>query len=53
MYPGADITKTRKGETTKVFNTAALNQNIGIPRYAPMAGGFRFECRLERADGTG
>jgi TonB-linked SusC/RagA family outer membrane protein len=38
--PGADITKTTKGETTKVFNTAALNQNIGIPRYAPMAGGF-------------
>lgn len=38
--PGDDVTKTRKEETTKVFNTAALNQNIGIPRYAPIAGGF-------------
>ena len=35
-----DVTVTTKKETTKTFNTAALNQNIGIPRYAPMAGGF-------------
>lgn len=38
--PGVDITKPTKGETTKTFNTAALNQSLGIPRYAPMAGGF-------------
>lgn len=38
--PGENITETSKGETTKVFNTAALNQSLGIPRYAPMAGGF-------------
>lgn len=38
--PGEDVTVTTKEETTKTFNTAALNQNIGIPRYAPMAGGF-------------
>lgn len=38
--PGENITETSKEETTKVFNTAALNQSLGIPRYAPMAGGF-------------
>lgn len=38
--PGEDRTVTRKEETTKVFNNADLEQNAGIPRYAPWAGGF-------------
>jgi hypothetical protein len=38
--PGEDRTVTRKEETTKVFNNAALEQNADIPRYAPWAGGF-------------
>jgi TonB-linked SusC/RagA family outer membrane protein len=38
--PGEDRSKTRKEETTKVFNNAALQQNTGIERYAPIAGGF-------------
>ncbi len=38
--PGADRTKTRKEETTKVFNAADLEQNTGLERYAPIAGGF-------------
>ena len=38
--PGENVTKTRTEETTKVFNTALLNQNIGIARHAPIAGGF-------------
>jgi TonB-linked SusC/RagA family outer membrane protein len=38
--PGDDRTVTRKEETTKVFNNAALEQNVGVPRYAPWSGGF-------------
>ncbi len=38
--PGEDRTVTRKEETTKVFNNADLEQNAGIPRYAPWSGGF-------------
>ena len=38
--PGDDISVTTKGETTKVFNEAALMQNTGIQRYAPVTGGF-------------
>jgi len=37
---GEDITVTTKETTTKDFITAQLEQNTGIPRYAPMAGGF-------------
>lgn len=37
---GEDITVTNKENTTKDFITAQLEQNTGIPRYAPMAGGF-------------
>lgn len=37
---GADKTVTSKAETTKVFNTAALEQNTGIKRNAPFIGGF-------------
>lgn len=38
--PGENITETTKETTTKVFNSGALQQNTGIPRYAPVAGGF-------------
>lgn len=38
--PGDDITETTKETTTKVFNTTDLEQNTGINRYAPIAGGF-------------
>jgi TonB-linked SusC/RagA family outer membrane protein len=37
---GPDKTVTTKTETTKVFNSAALEQNIGLKRYAPVIGGF-------------
>ena len=37
---GEDITETTKENTTKDFVTANLEQNTGIPRYAPMTGGF-------------
>ena len=37
---GTDKTVTTKTETTKVFNSAALEQNVGIKRYAPVIGGF-------------
>ncbi len=37
---GADKTVTTTTETTKVFNSAALEQNTGIKRYAPVIGGF-------------
>jgi hypothetical protein len=35
-----DKTVTSKVETTKVFNTAALEQSTGIKRNAPLIGGF-------------
>jgi len=38
--PGDDITETTKDATTKTFNSANLQQNIGKPRYAPLNGGF-------------
>lgn len=38
--PGADPTVTSKENTTKTFNSAALEQNIGLQRYAPFTGGF-------------
>ena len=40
--PGTDITVTTKDKTktTKDFNTADLQQNTGIKRYAPTTGGF-------------
>jgi TonB-linked SusC/RagA family outer membrane protein len=38
--PGSDVTKTSKENTTKVFNSASLEQNIGKSRNAPLAGGF-------------
>jgi hypothetical protein len=41
---GADKTITSTAETTKVFNTAALEQNVGIKRYAPVIGGFGFSA---------
>jgi TonB-linked SusC/RagA family outer membrane protein len=37
---GSDKTVTSTAETTKVFNTAALEQNVGIKRYPPIVGGF-------------
>jgi len=37
---GTDKTVTSTAETTKVFNSAALEQNVGIKRYAPVIGGF-------------
>ncbi len=37
---GEDISVTTKNETTKTFNSAALEQSTGKPRYAPIAGGF-------------
>ena len=55
--PGADrsVTTTDQG-TTKVFDTNALQQNLGIPRYAPFAGGFglnagysNFQVRMDFA----
>lgn len=38
--PGEDITETSKETTTKTFNSTALEQSTGVPRYTPMAGGF-------------
>lgn len=38
--PGEDVTKTSKENTTKVFNSASLEQNIGMQRNAPFTGGF-------------
>lgn len=38
--PKEDITVTSKETTTKTFNTANLQQNVGIKRYPPFAGGF-------------
>ena len=37
---GTDKTVTTETTTTKVFNSAALEQNTGIKRYAPTTGGF-------------
>jgi TonB-linked SusC/RagA family outer membrane protein len=38
--PGTDPTKTSKETTTKTFASPGLNQDLGKPRYAPVAGGF-------------
>ena len=38
--PGTKITETSTEETTKTFNTANLQQNVGIKRYPPLTGGF-------------
>jgi TonB-linked SusC/RagA family outer membrane protein len=38
--PSSDPTETSTDETTKTFNSAALQQNLGKPRYAPFNGGF-------------
>jgi len=38
--PSGDPTETTTGETTTVFNSANLQQNLGLPRYAPFNGGF-------------
>jgi TonB-linked SusC/RagA family outer membrane protein len=38
--PSGDPTETTTDETTKIFNSAALQQNLGKPRYAPFNGGF-------------
>lgn len=40
--PGDDFTVTQKDDTktTKSFNSAVLEQSTGLPRYAPMSGGF-------------
>jgi TonB-linked SusC/RagA family outer membrane protein len=37
---GPDKTVNQETTTTKVFNSAALEQNTGIKRYAPFTGGF-------------
>lgn len=37
---GEDRTVTSREATTKTFNSAALEQNIGLQRYAPLTGGF-------------
>ena len=37
---GDDVDKTTKKETTKVFSEAALTQNSGKKRFAPVNGGF-------------
>ena len=42
--PGSDVTKKTAKETTKDFNSAALEQNVGIQRYAPFTGGFGFNA---------
>ncbi|MBE0673549.1 MAG: TonB-dependent receptor, partial [Bacteroidales bacterium] len=38
--PGENIVETTKETTSKTFSTAALEQNIGLPRHPPMTGGF-------------
>lgn len=38
--PGENITQTTKNKTTETFSSSALEQNTGINRYAPTAGGF-------------
>lgn len=38
--PGEDKDVTTMNETTKVFDEAALTQNTGKQRYAPITGGF-------------
>jgi len=38
--PGTNITETSTATTTKTFNSANLQQNVGINRYAPLTGGF-------------
>ena len=38
--PGEDRDVTTMSETTKVFDEAALTQNTGKKRYAPITGGF-------------
>ncbi len=42
--PGDGFVNTRKDDSavTSTFNTAALQQNTGISRYAPLNGGFGF-----------
>ncbi len=42
--PGEDRTQTTKEETTKEFDTAALEQYTGTDRYPPFAGGFGFNA---------
>ena len=45
--PNADpnkIVETTKSATTNAFNTAGLQQNTGIKRYAPFNGGFGFSA---------
>jgi len=37
-------TRTDRNATTNVFNEAALQQNTGIRRYAPLNGGFGFNA---------
>jgi hypothetical protein len=38
------IVETTKSATTNAFNTAGLQQNTGIKRYAPFNGGFGFSA---------
>lgn len=38
--PGENVDKTTKKETTTTFDSAALEQNTGKKRYAPINGGF-------------
>jgi TonB-linked SusC/RagA family outer membrane protein len=38
--PGENIAITANETTTKTFNSTALQQNTGMERYAPIAGGF-------------
>ena len=41
---GSDVDKTTKAETTKDYNEAALTQNSGKKRFAPVNGGFGFSA---------
>jgi hypothetical protein len=41
------IVETTKSSTTNAFNTAGLQQNTGINRYAPFNGGFGFSAGVK------
>jgi len=50
--PGEDRTRPTRdpNNTTKVFNTTALEQATGFDRYAPISGGFGLDARFKGFD---
>lgn len=48
--PGKDRNVKTTNETTKEFNSADLEQNTGIKRYAPFTGGFGFNAGWKRIE---